>query len=158
MSQPASEETPWSQASDRLLRTLQVQPADGLSTAEATRRREQFGPNVLAEFHTTSWWTILIRQLKSFVVYLLMAGAALSFALGDHLEGFAILAVIAINTVIGFVTELRAVRSTEALRQLGSTETTVRREGVAQRVSAEDLVPGDSRPHSQRGGLGHARP
>jgi Ca2+-transporting ATPase len=35
------------------------------------------------------------------------------------------------------------VRSTEALRQLGSTETTVRRQGVPRRISAEDLVPGD---------------
>jgi Ca2+-transporting ATPase len=143
MSQPASEEAPWSLEQDRVLQALQVGLAEGLTVDEATARRERFGPNMLTEFRTTSWLTILWRQLRSFVVYLLMGGATLSFALGDHLEGFAIVVVIVINTLIGFVTELRAVRSTEALRQLGSTETTVRREGVAQRVSAEDLVPGD---------------
>ena len=143
MSQPASEEAPWALVQDRILQALEVVPARGLTPQEAVDRRERFGPNVLAEFHATSWWTILVRQLRSFVVYLLMAGAALSFALGDHLEGVAIGVVIAINTLIGFVTELRAVRSTEALRQLGSTETTVRRDGLAQRVPAEDLVPGD---------------
>lgn len=143
MSQPASELAPWSVEHGQVLQALDVRTADGLSAPEVTLRRERFGPNILAEFHATSWLTILWRQLRSFVVYLLVAGAALSFALGDELEGFAILAVIGINTLIGFVTELRAVRSTEALRQLGSTETTVRRAGVAQRVSAEELVPGD---------------
>ena len=143
MSQPDSDPAPWSVEHGRVLQALNVRLADGLSADEVATRRERFGPNILAEFHATSWLTILWRQLRSFVVYLLIAGAALSFALGDHLEGFAILAVIGINTLIGFITELRAVRSTEALRQLGSTETTVRRAGVAQRVSAEELVPGD---------------
>ena len=116
-----TDRSPWSLRGDEVLRAMHVRPASGLSVADVDARRAQYGPNVLAEFHATPWWTILIRQLRSFVVYLLFAGAGLSFALGDHLEGFAILAVIAINTAIGFVTELRAVRSTEALRQLGNT-------------------------------------
>lgn len=138
-----SDPSPWSLDHEKVLQSLRVDASDGLSDGEAGLRRERYGPNILAEFRATSWLTILLRQLGSFVVYLLVAGAALSFALGDHLEGFAIVAVIAINTLIGFVTELRAVRSTEALRQLGSTETTVRRSGVARRISAKDLVPGD---------------
>ncbi|MGB5696584.1 MAG: cation-transporting P-type ATPase [Polyangiales bacterium] len=134
---------PWSVDRSEVLDALEVQTAAGLTDGEATLRRERFGPNILAEFHAVSWLTILVRQLKSFVVYLLMVGAALSFVLGDELEGFAIIAVIAINTLIGFLTELRAVRSTEALRELGSTETTVRRGGLVQRIAAEELVPGD---------------
>ncbi|MFZ1862740.1 MAG: cation-transporting P-type ATPase [Polyangiales bacterium] len=149
MLQPASESAkalapaPWSIEKAQVLEALGVRSQVGLSAQEVEQRRERFGPNVLAEFHEISWFTILLRQMRSFVVYLLLVGAGLSFALGDHVEGIAILAVIVINTVIGFVTELRAVRSTEALRQLGSTETTVRRGGVAQRVPAEALVPGD---------------
>jgi Ca2+-transporting ATPase len=134
---------PWSTEKADVLEALGVHSNAGLGAKEVERRRQRFGPNVLEEFHETSWLTVLLRQLRSFVVYLLLAGAALSFALGDHVEGFAILVVIVINTLIGFVTELRAVRSTEALRLLGSTETTVRRGGVAQRVPAEALVPGD---------------
>jgi len=149
MLQPESEPltalapVPWSVDKAQVLEALEVRSSAGLTAQEVEERRERFGPNVLEEFQAVSWITILFRQLRSFVVYLLLVGAGLSFALGDHVEGFAILAVIVINTVIGFVTELRAVRSTEALRQLGSTETTVRRGGVAQRVPAEDLVPGD---------------
>ena len=143
MLQAESEPAPWSVDTHCVLANLDVNPSNGLSPREVAERQERFGPNILAEFHAVSWFTILWRQLRSFVVYLLIAGSVLSFALGDHLEGVAILVVIVINTLIGFVTELRAVRSTEALRQLGSTETTVRRGGVAQRVSAENLVPGD---------------
>ncbi|MGD8317397.1 MAG: HAD-IC family P-type ATPase, partial [Myxococcales bacterium] len=149
MLQPESESAtalapaPWSIDKARVLDALEVRPSAGLTAQEVQERRERFGPNVLEEFRAVSWITILFRQLRSFVVYLLLVGAGLSFALGDHVEGFAILAVIAINTAIGFITELRAVRSTEALRQLGSTETTVRRGGMAQRVPAEELVPGD---------------
>jgi len=141
--QPASDPAPWSVAPDRVLQRLDVGSSEGLTPQQAALRQDRFGPNILAEFHATPWPTILLRQLRSFVVYLLVAGAGLSFALGDRLEGFAIVAVIVINTLIGFVTELRAVRSTEALRELGSTETTVRRGGVVQRVPAQNLVPGD---------------
>jgi len=143
MLQAVSEPAPWSIDTDLVLETFDVNPTEGLSPREVSERLERFGPNILAEFHAVSWFTILWRQLRSFVVYLLIAGSVLSFALGDQLEGVAILVVIVINTLIGFVTELRAVRSTEALRQLGSTETTVRRGGTVQRVSADNLVPGD---------------
>ncbi|MGB8329449.1 MAG: cation-transporting P-type ATPase [Polyangiales bacterium] len=141
--QAASDCAPWSREHDRVLQDLNVVASRGISQQEAVVRRERFGPNVLAEFHATPWLTILLRQLRSFVVYLLLVGAALSFMLRDRLEGIAILVVIVINTLIGFVTELRAVRSTEALRELGSTETTVRRDGAVQRVPAQELVPGD---------------
>ena len=104
MLHPAPDAAPWSVEHGQVLQALGVRAADGLSAREVLLRRERFGANILAEFHATSWLTILWRQVRSFVVYLLVAGAVLSFALGDHLEGFAILAVIAINTLIGFVT------------------------------------------------------
>ena len=157
MLQPASESAtalppaPWSIEKAQVLEALGVRSQIGLSAQEVEQRRERFGPNVLEEFHETSWLTILLRQLRSFVVYLLLVGAGLSFALGDHVEGIAILAVIVINTLIGFVTELRAVRSTEALRQLGSTETTVRRGGVAQRVRGVHHLRGGELGHLEQG-------
>ncbi len=143
MSWAVSNTTPWATEQDQILRDLDVEPSEGLPLQEAAARLERFGPNILSEFRRVSWLTILWRQLRSFIMLLLAAGAALSFALGDHLEGVAIVAVIVLNTMIGFVTELRAVRSTEALRELGSTETTVRRDGVVRRLPAQELVPGD---------------
>ncbi len=58
-------------------------------------------------------------------------------------EAVALLAVTLINTVIGFFTEYKAVRSMEALRQMGQQTTTVRRQGKEQEIAASELVPGD---------------
>ena len=72
-----------------------------------------------------------------------MAAALLSFVFGDHVEGFAIVAFIIINALIGFVTELRGVRSIEALRKLGTVSSRVRRNGTVAEIPAQELVPGD---------------
>ena len=85
----------------------------------------------------------LASQLKSLVIWLLAAAAALSFYVGDRPEGFAIIAVIAINTAIGFFTELRALRSMEALRRMARVKSRVCRDGQVRHVDALDLVPGD---------------
>ena len=86
---------------------------------------------------------LLLHQFKSPVVYLLGVASALAFYFGELEESAAIVAVLAINALIGFVTELKAARSIEALRALGSRTAHVRREGRVRLIPAEELVPGD---------------
>ena len=86
---------------------------------------------------------LLIDQFRSPIVYLLVAAAALAVVFGETIEFFAIVAVLIINAAIGFTTELQAVRSMEALRELTGRSTLVRRNGAIRSVSAEKLVPGD---------------
>jgi Ca2+-transporting ATPase len=114
-----------------------------LSEAEAARRLTVAGPNRLREARPASAWTILLRQVQSLVTLLLVAATAASFVFREWAEGIAIAAVILLNTGIGFVTELKAVRSMEALRRLGTSSTRVRREGRMREVPAEELAPGD---------------
>jgi Ca2+-transporting ATPase len=90
-----------------------------------------------------SAWLILADQFKSLMTILLAVAGAVSFGFGDWVEGLAIAAVIVINAGIGFLTELRAARSMEALYRLGRVSARVRREGKIQEVPAEELVPGD---------------
>ena len=106
-------------------------------------RQRLFGRNRLRRHRTRSAIGILAGQLRNLIVWLLAAAAALSFYVGDRPEGFAIIAVIAINTAIGFFTELRALRSMEALRRIARVRTRVRRDGQVQHADALDLVPGD---------------
>ncbi|HET9717982.1 MAG TPA: cation-transporting P-type ATPase, partial [Pseudolabrys sp.] len=126
-----------------VLRRLQVFPAEGLSEAEVGERRKRFGPNLIGSRRTASAIGLLLHQFKSPVVYLLGAAAGLAFYFGELEEGSAIVAVLAINALIGFVTELKAARSIEALRALGARTARVRREGHVRIVPAEELVPGD---------------
>jgi Ca2+-transporting ATPase len=86
---------------------------------------------------------ILVRQFKSLIIGILSAAAVVSFLVGELVQGIAIGVAVVINAAIGFVTELRAVRSMEALRELGKATARVRRGGEEEVVPADELVPGD---------------
>jgi P-type Ca2+ transporter type 2C len=134
---------PWALPAAGVADALGVRPGLGLSAAEAARRLAIAGPNRLREARPVSAWTILRRQVQSLVTLLLVAATVASFVFREWAEGIAIAAVILLNTGIGFATELKAVRSMEALRRLGTSSTRVRREGKVREVPAEELAPGD---------------
>ena len=136
-------ETPWSESLEASVENLQVEPAKGLSTAEADMRRQSFGSNMLREVKPKSSLAILISQFNNLIVYFLIAASAISFAFGEHVEAIAIGLVIIINALIGFVTELKGARSIDALRKLGSVNSRVRRDGRISEIPAGELVPGD---------------
>jgi len=146
MSSPQTKQPPpafWSLPASDAAEALSVLPEKGLSEQEAQKRLKLHGKNSLREIPPQSSLKILVNQFKSLVVLLLFAAAGISALFHEWLDFTAIVIVIVINTVIGFVTEIRAVRSMESLRQLGSVSTKVRRSGEIHAVSAENLVPGD---------------
>jgi Ca2+-transporting ATPase len=130
-------------AANDVLARLNADPASGLSEAEAARRLRLYGPNLMRIKKPVNAWRILINQFESAVVLLLAAAAVLSAAFGEWPQAIAVAIVLAINSAIGFFTELRAVRSMEALRALGAREARVRRGGTVRIVPAGRLVPGD---------------
>jgi len=136
-------ESPWSHSASEVVAALGVNTRRGLTSQEIQERRLRFGPNLLQAPERRSVWKTLRAQLTNIIVGLLAAAALVAFAFGEVVEGIAILVVLLINTVIGFVTEHRAVRSMESLHRLVRVEATVRRDGLLQAVPAEDLVPGD---------------
>ena len=122
---------------------LSVQPEQGLTVQEVAQRQQKYGFNRLQEIKGRSPWEIFVDQFKSPIIGLLAIAGVLSFAFQEWVEGFAILIAIALNAGIGFITEIKAVRSMEALKKLTQTYATVRRLGQVQQVNAEELVPGD---------------
>ncbi|MGF1509738.1 MAG: cation-translocating P-type ATPase [Myxococcota bacterium] len=135
--------TPWAMAPEEVIRNLGARRQAGLSSEEARRRLAVFGANVLRQRRPKSVWSILVDQLRSLLVLLLLAAVGAALLFGEWLEAIAIFGVVVINTLIGLTTELRAVRSMEALRALGRTHANVQRDGRVTTISAEDLVPGD---------------
>ncbi|MGD9497985.1 MAG: cation-translocating P-type ATPase, partial [Armatimonadota bacterium] len=134
---------PWARPAHELLEELSVDPAQGLTKAEVRQRLGRFGPNCIRAATAVSPWAILASQFRSLIMLLLAIAAAVAFVVGDSVEAVAIVAVIVINATIGFVTEMRAVRSTEALERLGRVPARVRREGTVEEIDAQHLVPGD---------------
>lgn len=120
-----------------------ISSPNGLSDEEAAARLSTYGLNRLTPPQPVSALKILRDQLVGVVVFLLFGAAVISLLLGDFVEAAAIAAVLVINTIIGFLTEWRARRAMEALRQLDVPRATVVRGGRAQLIDAERLVPGD---------------
>ena len=77
------------------------------------------------------------------MVYLLTAAAIISFVMKETLDGSAIVVVIIINGVIGFLTEYRAERALQALKAMTSPHCRVLRNGRPALIQSKDVVPGD---------------
>ncbi|POB14547.1 cation-transporting P-type ATPase [Halobacteriovorax sp. DA5] len=122
---------------------LETDIEKGLTHQEAQKRLRLYGPNELSVKVSTSKITILIRQLKSIIVLLLLIAALISFFIGHIVEGFTVVAVLIINTALGFFTELKAIRSMEALKKIGVTRCGVIREAQSLHLNTKELVPGD---------------
>ncbi|MBU7042154.1 MAG: cation-transporting P-type ATPase [Theionarchaea archaeon] len=136
-------DNPWTESIDALVTGMDIDPEKGLSSKQVQERRHVFGKNELRTLEKASVLHIFIRQFESILVLLLLVATLLSFVFGKILEGVAITLVILINTILGFYTEWKAVRSMEALHQLTRVTAKVRRNGDVQIISAEQLVPGD---------------
>ncbi|MFW6235560.1 MAG: cation-translocating P-type ATPase, partial [Desulfovibrionales bacterium] len=103
----------------------------------------RFGPNKLRETVTRTWWEIFLEQWKNLIVLLLAIASLVSLLLGQTLESVAIAIALLINVLIGFFTELKAVRSMEALKRMSRTKTAVLRDGEVTEVPSDEIVPGD---------------
>ncbi|HZM33294.1 MAG TPA: HAD-IC family P-type ATPase [Burkholderiales bacterium] len=122
---------------------LRIDVAQGLSRAEAARRYEQGGPNALPAVKARSGVSILLHQFRSLIVLLLLAAGGVALALGESVEAAAILVVIVLNAVIGFLTEWKAEAALDALRKQTVALAHVLREGEERQIPAEELVAGD---------------
>ena len=117
--------------------------SDGLSAAEAAARLRAHGPNELKEAISRPAWKMLVAQFVEPMILILVAAALLSFFLGDLTEGVAILAIVLLFGVLGFIQEYRAEKAMAALKQMSCPVVRVRRGGSLLEIPARDLAPGD---------------
>jgi magnesium-transporting ATPase (P-type) len=132
----------WSIAAEEVLAELRSSE-HGICSEEAERRLQRWGPNRLEEEAGPGALAILARQSRSPLIYLLLAAAVVTVALGEYVDAAVIGFVLVFNATIGFVQEFRAARSLEALRRLARARARVLRDRRERDVEAEALVPGD---------------
>ncbi|NBB76347.1 MAG: HAD-IC family P-type ATPase [Bacteroidetes bacterium] len=130
-------------STDQIAELFETNVEQGLNEQEAQRRLEKFGANTISETEGPGALTILINQFKSVVILILVVAGLLALSLGHYTEAIAILVLIAINTLIGFTTEWRALKSVEALREISGDTIRVRRNGTEEDLDTDQLVPGD---------------
>ncbi len=115
---------------------------DGLTAAEAAARLEQVGPNELARSGRAAI-SVLLGQLRSPLLGLLLAAAAVSLGVGERTDGGIILAIVALSAGLGFLNEYRSEQTLASLRERTARRATVLRDGAVRELAAAELVPGD---------------
>ncbi|MGC9348517.1 MAG: cation-translocating P-type ATPase, partial [Anaerolineae bacterium] len=116
---------------------------EGLTSAEAKQRLEQYGPNELQEKPPPTFWERLWNQLTDFVVIILLVSSVISAFLGDYIEAGVILAIVVLNAAIGVIQESKAEEALAALKKMAAPDAHVIRNGHRLTVPAGELVPGD---------------
>lgn len=116
--------------------------AAGLTTAQASERLAQLGPNAI-HAHRVSAWAVLGRQFKNAVLILLAVTAVASYFLGDHTQSLITGVILAASVGMGFVNEYRAEHTAAALRSSVHYTAIARRDGLFINVDVTNLVPGD---------------
>ena len=130
------------QSADAVLAQL-GSTATGLSASTAAQRLSTNGPNTLTEGRRISTLRIFLAQFTSLIVWILIAAGVVSGVLGEGLNTIAILAIVALNAVIGFYQEFHAERSIAALKTLTAPKAKVRRDGEVTSIPASGVVIGD---------------
>ena len=115
----------------------------GLNQSQVLELRKQYGENSLPTEKSRSIWSILFAQLKSPLVYIILVAAAISLIVKEFGDFAIIMAVVIIDTILGFVQEFQAQKTYTALKGLLKPTTTVIRESKRVEIELWELVPGD---------------
>ena len=140
---------------NKVAKALDVDTNTGLSSAEAQRRLEKFGPNQLASAPPVPKWKKFLAQFQDPLVYLLLAATVISLiawfiershgTAGEVLpfDAIVIILILIVNAVLGYIQEARAEQAVEALAQMTAPQTSVLRDGKIVHINTADVVPGD---------------
>lgn len=131
------------QSAEDLTGVLQTDTKSGLSDEEVSIRLKRYGPNKLRKGKRFSALSIFLSQFKSLVIWVLIGAAGISVALGEIIDGIAIIAIVILNAVIGFIQEFRAEKAAAALANLAAPHCRVVRGGHSTVIAATEVVPGD---------------
>ena len=137
-----------------VLKELDSNVEQGLTSQEAGERLIKYGPNKLPEKKKTPLFLVFLGQFNDPMIFILLAAALLSVAISiynsihngeafDFADPIIIMGVCVLNAIIGTVQENKAEKSLEALKKMSSPTCVVRRDGKLIELKAEELVPGD---------------
>ncbi|MFN2313323.1 MAG: cation-translocating P-type ATPase, partial [Bacteroidales bacterium] len=138
----------YNQGISEIIDQLRTSQTEGLSSAEARQRIEEYGRNVLEEKGRKSILVMFFAQFKSFMIIVLLIAAAISGVVGimeeeGLLDTYIILGILIVNALIGAIQEKKAETSLEALKSMAAPASKVLRDGSITEINTIDLVPGD---------------
>lgn len=115
----------------------------GLNLEEAKKRLSEYGANQLKRGTKDGVIKVLWRQINNPLIWVLIGSSTLATALGKITDGMVVLAVVVVNSIIGFIQEYKAGKAIEALSSMVPENATVTRGGNIETIPVSDIVPGD---------------
>jgi magnesium-transporting ATPase (P-type) len=117
--------------------------ADGISSADAAARLQQYGENALPQKPGKPAWLRFLAHFNDVLIYVLLAAALLTAVMAHWVDTLVILGVAVINALIGHIQESNAEKSLQSIRNMLSSEAVVVRQGNHETIPTTSLVPGD---------------
>jgi len=130
-------------ATEAVTDALRVDPAHGLGADDVVRQRAEHGENVLPAAVRRSPVRMLLAQFTDVMVLVLLGAAVIAGVLGEPEDIAAIVAIVILNAILGFVQEYRAEKAMAALGAMAAPSARVRRGGTEHAIASHELVPGD---------------
>lgn len=115
----------------------------GLSSKEALKRLEKYGPNEIERKKQLPWLRLLLDQFKSPLIYILFFAGLITLILKEWTDALVIFLAVGVNTILGFIQEYKAEKSLVALRKILVSHAKVIRDGKEELIETKDIVPGD---------------
>jgi len=133
----------YSLSAEDAVKALNSDLESGLIETEAIKRLSEFGPNQLQEKKGISPLAIFFRQFEDLIIWILIVAALVSGFLQEWVDALAIIAIVVVNAILGFIQEYRAEKSLSALKKLSSPASKVIRDSQHKIIPSSELVPGD---------------
>ena len=143
MNRMKSEKWQWHAAEyDQILVEMESSP-HGLISYEAKNRLKEFGANQIKRKRKDGPFKLVWRQINNPLIWVLIGSSTLATLIGKITDGLVVLAVVIINTIIGFIQEFKAGNAIEALSDMVPENATVLRDGTNKTIPVSEIVPGD---------------
>ncbi|HHV65674.1 MAG TPA: calcium-translocating P-type ATPase, PMCA-type [Peptococcaceae bacterium] len=143
----------YSESLEQVAKELQTDVRQGLTSEEAKKRLEKYGPNKLKEKPPKTNLQRFIDQMKDVMIIILLIAAAISLGLSiyhsmsgqeaDWVEPIVIVLIVILNGVLGVIQESKAEAALEALKKMSAPHARVLRDGKEESIASAELVPGD---------------
>ena len=115
----------------------------GLSSDEASKRLQRFGPNDVTDYHHTPLWEQFLSHFYNPLVILLLVASAFAMFTGDMASFIIISIIVLLSVTIDFFQELHAQNGINALRSSVAIKALLLRDGVEKMLPVTQVIPGD---------------
>ena len=133
----------YAMSAEDVTKKLGVDPASGLSAAEAASRLAKNGPNALPAEKPTPEWRRFLEEYTSYMQIILVVAGVVSIVIKQYHTGIVLLLLTVVNAVVGLKQKGKAESAMNALKSMMKASARVRRDGEESEIPAEQVVLGD---------------